>query len=246
MPGRAGPQCRAPASAGVGGQVDELQIFARAIPLAFAALFPLINPVGTAIILLGMTQGADLAARRRIARTVSINTVLLLAVVLVAGRAILGFFGISVPIVQLSGGVVLAAMGWKMLFSTDNPSPGKQDTGPAASPQQDYESQAFYPFTFPLTVGPGGIAVAITLSAHTSRAALLDTVASQLGALAGIVLLAGVTYLCYANAGRISARLGPSGMAVLQRLSAFIIVCLGAEIAWNGVRVLAGSLHAAG
>ena len=226
--------------------MEELQTFARAIPIAFAALFPLINPVGTAIILLGMTRHADHAERRSIARAVSINSVLLLAVVLVAGRAILGFFGISVPIVQLSGGVVLAAMGWKMLFSTDNPTPGKQDAGTTAGASEDYQSQVFYPFTFPLTVGPGGIAVAITLSAHTSRAALLDTVASQLGALAGIVLLAGVTYLCYANAGRISARLGPSGMAVLQRLSAFIIVCLGAEIAWNGVRVLAGSLHAAG
>ena len=226
--------------------MDELQIFARAIPLAFAAMFPLINPVGTAIILLGMTRHADLAERRSIARTVSINTVLLLAVVLVAGRAILGFFGISVPIVQLSGGLLLAAMGWKMLFSSDDPAPGKQDAPPASDAQHDYQSQAFYPFTFPLTVGPGGIAVAITLSAHTSRAKLLDTVASQLGAMAGILLLAGVTYLCYANAGRISARLGSSGMAVLQRLSAFIIVCLGAEIAWNGVRVLAGSLHAAG
>jgi multiple antibiotic resistance protein len=229
----------------VGDLVDELQNFARAIPLAFAALFPLINPIGTAIILLGMTRHADLAERRSIARAVSINTVLLLAVVLVAGRAILGFFGISVPIVQLSGGVVLAAMGWKMLFSNDDSSQGKQDANPASDPQQDYQSQAFYPFTFPLTVGPGGIAVAITLSAHTSRAKLLDTVAAQLGAMAGIVLLAGVTYLCYANAGRISARLGPSGMAVLQRLSAFIIVCLGAEIAWNGARVLVGSLHAA-
>ena len=226
--------------------MDELQIFARAIPLAFAAMFPLINPVGTAIILLGMTRHADLAERRSIARTVSINTVLRLAGVLVAGRAILGFFGISVPIVQLSGGLLLAAMGWKMLFSSDDPAPGKQDAPPASDAQHDYQSQAFYPFTFPLTVGPGGIAVAITLSAHTSRAKLLDTVASQLGAMAGILLLAGVTYLCYANAGRISARLGSSGMAVLQRLSAFIIVCLGAEIAWNGVRVLAGSVHAAG
>ena len=226
--------------------MDELQIFARAIPLSFAALFPLLNPVGTAIILLGMTRHAELAERRSIARAVSINTVLLLAVVLVAGRVILGFFGISVPIVQLSGGLLLAAMGWKMLFNSDDPAPGKQDARPAPDEQVSYQSQAFYPFTLPLTVGPGGIAVAITLSAHTSRAKLLETAAAQLGALSGIVLLAGVTYLCYANAGRISARLGPSGMAVLQRLSAFIVVCLGAEIAWNGMRALAGSLHAAG
>jgi multiple antibiotic resistance protein len=225
--------------------LDDLLSFARAIPLAFAALFPLVNPVGTAIILLGMTEDADPQTRRRIARAIAINTALLLAVVLVAGRVILGFFGISVPIVQLAGGVVLAAMGWKMLFSADDPSSGRHDATETPAAPHEYQSRVFYPFTFPLTVGPGGIAVAITLSAHTSRQHVMGTIAAQLGAFAGILALAVVTYFCYANAGRIAARLGPSGMAVLTRLSAFIVVCLGAEIAWNGVRVLLG-VHGSG
>ncbi len=184
--------------------MDDLLALAKAIPLAFAALLPVVNPLGTAIILLGLTEDADAATRRRIARAVAVNTVLLLAVVLVAGRPILGFFGISVPIGQI-----------------------------------------FYPFTFPLTVGPGGVAVAITLSAHTSREHLVATVAAQLGSFVGILAVAVVTYFCLANAGRIAAKLGPSGLSVLVRLSAFIIVCLGAEIAWNGARVLLG-LPAAG
>ena len=102
--------------------MDDILSFARAIPLAFAALLPVVNPLGTAIILLGLTEGADEATRKGIARSVAINTVLLLAVVLVAGRLILGFFGISVPIVQLAGGLVLAAMGWSMLLSPDDTS----------------------------------------------------------------------------------------------------------------------------
>jgi multiple antibiotic resistance protein len=226
--------------------MDDILSFARAIPLAFAALLPVVNPLGTAIILLGLTEGADGATRKRIARSVAINTVLLLTVVLVAGRMILGFFGISVPIVQLAGGLVLAAMGWSMLLSPDDTSARTKAADTRSSSGTDYASQIFYPFTFPLTVGPGGVAVAITLSAHTSHGHYMATIASQLGAFAGILAVAVVTYFCLANAGRIAARLGASGMSVLTRLSAFIVVCLGAEICWNGVRVLLATVTAAG
>jgi len=218
--------------------MDDMLALAKAIPLSFAALLPVVNPLGTAIILLGLTEDADAATQRRIARAVAVNTVLLLAVVLVAGRVILGFFGISVPIVQLAGGLVLAAMGWTMLFSPDDTSSRTKTADTGGSGPADYDSQLFYPFTFPLTVGPGCVAVAITLSAHTSREHLVATAAAQLGSVIGILAVAVATYFCLANAGRITARLGPSGLSVLVRLSAFIIVCLGAEIAWNGARVL--------
>ena len=218
--------------------MDDMLALARAIPLSFAALLPVVNPLGTAIILLGLTEDADAATQRRIARAVAVNTVLLLVVVLVAGRVILGFFGISVPIVQLAGGLVLAAMGWTMLFSPDDTSSRTKTADTGRSGPADYDSQLFYPFTFPLTVGPGCVAVAITLSAHTSREHLVATAAAQLGSVIGILAVAVATYFCLANAGRIAARLGPSGLSVLVRLSAFIIVCLGAEIAWNGARVL--------
>jgi multiple antibiotic resistance protein len=222
--------------------VDDLIAFARAIPLSFAALLPVVNPLGTAIILLGLTEGADDAQRRHVARSVAFNSALLLTASLVAGRALLGFFGISVPIVQVAGGLVLAAMGWTMLLNQDDSAPDPQKPGTTASGHADYGSQAFYPFTFPLTVGPGCIAVAITLSAHTSRVHPMETLASQLGAFVGIVAVAVAVYFSVANAGRIAGRLGPSGMPVLTRLSAFIVVCLGAEICWNGAKTLLSSL----
>jgi multiple antibiotic resistance protein len=225
--------------------MDDILFFAQAIPVAFAALLPVVNPLGTAIVLLGRTERADEATRRRIARSVALNSTLLLAVVLVAGRAILGFFGISVPIVQVAGGLVLAAMGWSMLLSPNDTSSQTKAADTQSSGGTDYTSQLFYPFTFPLTVGPGCVAVALTLSAHTSRGHVVATVASQLGALVGIFAVAVVTYFCLSNAGRIAARLGPSGMSVLTKLMAFIIVCLGAEISWNGAHVLLANVTAA-
>jgi multiple antibiotic resistance protein len=222
--------------------MDDITTLIRAVPLAFAALLPLINPVGTAMILLGLTQGADDKARRRIARSVSTNTVLLLAVVLVAGRPVLAFFGVSVPIVQLAGGIVLAAIGWSMLFKDDSPAVTPAQSDSPVTGTTDFSGSLFYPFTFPITVGPGGIAVAITLSAHTSRGHLVANAMSQLGAFIGIAAVAVVTYVCLANAGRLAQRLGPSGVTVLMRLSAFLIVCLGAEISWSGLRALIESL----
>lgn len=214
--------------------------FFSTIPLAFAALFPVVNPLGTAAILLGLTEDASEAERRSIARAVSVNSVLLLAVVLVAGRLFLSIFGISVPIVQLAGGLVLGAMGWKMLFGPDDAANARGSSGETQLSHPDYSRNTFYPFTFPLTVGPGGVAVAITLSAHASRGDLAEMTSSQLGALVGIAGVGIVTYVCFANAGRLAGRLGASGLSVLTRLSAFIVVCLGAEICWNGARSLLG------
>ena len=225
--------------------MDDIAYLLRAIPTAFAALLPVINPVGTAIILLGLTGQADAATHKSIARGVAINAVTLLLIVLVAGRLFLALFGISVPIVQLAGGVVLAGMGWNMLFQTDAPAPAKAQDSPTGD-RDDYSGSIFYPFTFPLTIGPGAIAVALTLSAHTSRGHVLETAMAQVGAAIGIVAAAFVTYLCLANAARLANRLGPSGLSVLMRLSAFIVVCLGAQIAWDGLEKLVPTLGAGG
>jgi multiple antibiotic resistance protein len=217
----------------------------KAIPTAFAALLPVINPLGTAVILLGLTSRADDATHRTIARGIAVNAVILLLVVLVAGRLFLALFGISVPIVQLSGGAILVGMGWIMLFQPDAPAASKAQDSPTGD-QGNYADSVFYPFTFPLTIGPGSIAVALTLSAHTSRDHVLATAMSQVGAAVGIVAAVFVTYLCFANASRLAKRLGPSGLSVLTRLSAFIVVCLGAEIAWAGLEKLVRSLGAGG
>lgn len=221
--------------------MDDIFSLLKAVPTAFATLLPVINPLGTAVILLGLTSRADAATHRGIARSVATNAVILLLVVLVAGRLFLALFGISVEIVQLAGGMVLVGMGWNMLFQPDAPAAAKAQDSPTGE-HGDYSGSIFYPFTFPLTIGPGSIAVALTLSAHTSREHVMATVMTQAGAAIGVVAAAFVTYLCLANADRLASRLGPSGLSVLMRLSAFIVVCLGAEIAWSGVDKLIHSL----
>lgn len=208
-------------------------LFAQAIPLVFAALFPVVNPIGSAIILMPFTTGIDDKTRRFVAKKVAWNTLFLLTIVLVAGSHLLAFFGISVPVVQAAGGLVLASMGWKMLTAEDHVDEERPDGRPSS-----LEDQTFYPFTFPVTVGPGSVAVTLTLSAHTTQPKLLETLVSQVGALIAFVALAMTVYLSLAYTVSLLTRIGSSGTKVIMRLMAFVILCIGAQISWSGVHAL--------
>jgi len=94
----------------------------------------------------------------------------------------------------------------------------------------------------PLTVGPGSIAVAITLGSQRPRAAanLADLALLGGAAVAGLLAIAATIYICYRFAERLVAALGQNGTNVMVRLSAFILLCIGIEIVWNGYSALAG------
>jgi multiple antibiotic resistance protein len=202
---------------------------------------PVINPIGTAIILLSLTPGLDDETRKQLAKKISVNTLLLLLVLLLGGRYLLGFFGISVPIVQAVGGFIVMSMGLSMLNESDNSNTKTQETSPRENSSL-YFTRTFYPYTFPLTVGPGGVAVSLTLSAHNSHDSLVHTLVSLSGAVLGIVGITLATYFSLSYANRIVKKIGPSGVSALSRLMAFIVVCIGAEISWTGIQILISQL----
>jgi multiple antibiotic resistance protein len=214
-------------------------LFLQAVAVVFASLFPVLNPIGSAIIMLPFTTDISEDVRRFVAKKVARNTLIVLTAVLALGSHVLAFFGISVPVVQAAGGMVLVSMGWKLLNADDRLSIDKEG---AARPGALSE-QTFYPFTFPITVGPGSVAVTLTLSAHTTHEAWAETVASQVGALVGFVALAGTVYLSLAYTVSLLKRVGTSGTKVTMRLMAFIILCIGAQISWNGVHALLSQLR---
>ena len=154
------------------------------------------------------------------------------------GSHVLGFFGVSLPVVQVGGGLVVVAVGWQMLMQKDDAGNTTRKKYPVAG----RASSAFYPLTLPLTVGPGSISVAITLGANSTHrygfhfwlifSALLAT------ALIGVSI-----YLCYAFSDRLARVLGDTGMAVIVRLSAFLLVCIGVQIMWNGMSALLSSVQ---
>ena len=205
--------------------------------LVFAALFPILNPVGSAPFFMALTQGATAEERQRLARTVGWNAFLLLLGSFLFGTYVIEFFGVSVPVVKLAGGILLCGMAWTMLRDpgTDGP-----DSGPPLS-AAILKARAFYPLTMPLTVGPGSISVAITLGVqhpHSLRSLAVHLSASLLG----ILLLGMAVWLTYRYASRLVRLLGPTGTSVMLRLSAFILMCIGVQIAWNGLSALLGTV----
>jgi multiple antibiotic resistance protein len=207
--------------------------------LGFSALLPLINPLGSALIFLGLVGAAPIDIYRGLARRIAINTVIFFAVIELIGSYLLGFFGISLPIVQVSGGMVIAMIAWALLNQPDStPSPEKTEAAaPAVTPAEidSLQQKAFYPFTFPITAGPGCIVVMLTLSVHTEQTTLEDKVLAHVGLFIAVIVLSALVYLCYAYAPKIARTISPATAHGILRVVAFILLCIGVQIAWNGL-----------
>jgi multiple antibiotic resistance protein len=214
--------------------------------LGFSALLPLVNPLGSALIFLGLVGSAPIDTYRALARRIAINTVIFFAVIELVGSYLLGFFGISLPIVQVSGGIVIAMIGWSLLNQKDStPSPEKTEAALPAVTQAEINSlqqKAFYPFTFPITAGPGCIVVMLTLSVHATQTNLTDTVLAHVGLFIAVLVLSGLIYLSYAYAPKIARSISPSTAHGILRVVAFILLCIGVQIAWNGLSDLLTTL----
>jgi multiple antibiotic resistance protein len=196
----------------------------------FAALFPVINPPGMALIFLTMTRSASRAHRNDLAKRISFYSFLVVTLSYYIGALILGFFGISVPVLRVAGGMVLAASGWRLL----NESRSGRDAQLGIETDPGNLAQiAFYPLTVPITTGPGTVSVAIALGASH-----VENVPSMLGALAASAAIAGSIFLCYRYADRIEGAVGQTGSDALSRLFAFILICIGVQLLWGGVSEL--------
>ncbi len=198
-----------------------------------AALFPIANPIGGAPIFLSLTEERTAEERNRLALWVAINSFLLLLGSLLIGSYVLDFFGISIAIVRIGGGFVLAALGWKLLNADPDPDHAAARNHTAATPD------SFYPLTLPLTVGPGCMAVTIALATQHPKGADLNHLLMFDGSVIAALFVISVSiYLCYRYAGRLIGLLGRGGMSVVMRLTAFILLCIGIQIVWSGWNAL--------
>lgn len=215
----------------------------KSILLIVSALFPIVNPFGSSPIFLSLTREYASPTRHILARRVAFNSFVLLVASFLIGSHILAFFGISIPVVQVGGGLIVISTGWSLLTSNDDRE-HRGDVHKSVNPLDVFRN-AFYPLTLPLTVGPGSISVAITLGANEPRhfgANFLPILAAIIASL----LVAASIYLCYGFADRLAAILGENGMTIVMRLSSFLLVCIGVQILWNGASALLRTLPALG
>ncbi len=212
--------------------------------LVLASVFPVVNPPGSALVFLGLTRGATPALRATLARRIALNSLMLLTCSFLLGALILQFYGISVPILRVAGGIIVAVAGWKLL----NEGSRKELDDPAGDTSRvDLLDQSFYPLTLPLTTGPGSIAIVISIGlSEATVTSPAHRIIFVLASLLALFVLSLTILLCFSYADRIQRLLGRGGTDIAVRLSAFILFCLGLQILWSGASDLLRSTLAAG
>ena len=213
-------------------------LLVRFFALAFSALLPVINPLGSALLLLDIVGNAPIAVFRDLARSIAIRTTLFLLVIELVGTGLLEFFGISLPVVQVAGGLVLASMGWSLLNQEES-EPKSDATDVEDASLKSLRNKVFYPLTFPLTVGPGCIVVMLTLSAHASvKHNVLEDIVAHVGISLAVVALSLTVLFSYRYAPKITTRISAQTAHGILRIVAFVLLCIGVQITWNGVQTL--------
>lgn len=212
----------------------------RHFALGFSALLPVVNPLGSALVFLGLVGLQPSSVYKTLARQISINMVLFFAVIELIGSYLLQFFGVSISIVQFAGGIVVAAIGWSVLNQPDSDK-SKETAGAQAASEKasdSWSARTFYPLMFPITAGPGCLVVMLTLSAHAGGMSLTQNLLARAGLMGAVLVLAVLVYFSYAYAPQITSRIAPSTAHGILRVIAFILFCIGVQIAWNGLEAL--------
>ncbi len=209
--------------------------FFHAFLFTYMTLFPIVNPIGNAPLYLSLTQQSSAAERKSLSLHVALTCFILLLGSMLVGSYVLQFFGIHLPSVRIAGGLIIAAIGWKMLHSGGAL---EEDTAAAHPPSQVQD--AFYPLSMPLTVGPGAISTAIALGSQRPDGSFAHILLPLAGGLLGIVAISLTIFLCYRFADSMVAKLGSGGTNVVVRLSSFILLCIGIQILWAGISQMIG------
>jgi multiple antibiotic resistance protein len=206
--------------------------------LAFTALFSIVNPLSGAFIFFGATRYLEPKVRSQTARWVAIYSFCIVAASLYIGAYVLGFFGVSLPVLRVAGGIIVAAAGWRMLNAPDVTEQRRSETPEPRSMDVSPSRLAFYPLTMPLTTGPGTISVAISVGAGRPSGFHVSSVAFFVETLVATALLSVLIYGFYRNSARLAQWIGVTGTTIVVRLSAFLLFCIGIQVAWNGVAEL--------
>jgi multiple antibiotic resistance protein len=213
--------------------------FVHLLFIGIIALFPVVNPIGSAFIVSPFFSHLDQGQKRNAVRKITFYAFCICTVALFAGHYILQLFGLSIPVVQLAGGIMICKIGWESLTS-DKKSDDDETTaaGKDVKLHEGIDDKLFYPITFPITTGAGTISVLFTLSAHSEGKDFHSYLVNTAAIMLAIVFICILIYILYLNTKTIINYLGSSGEVIVNRISAFLIFCVGLQIAVSGIMSL--------
>lgn len=190
------------------------------------ALFPIANPVGAIPIFYSLTADDTPRYRLKQAKKTALNVVLVLVVFFLAGRLVLNFFGISLPVLRIAGGLIVGHTAWEMVTAKARVTTSEHKAA------VDQEDVSFTPMAVPMISGPGAIGVVIGLSTKVTQWS------DYAGCVLGIVGFGIVLYLFLVLGEPLIERLGETGMGALNRILGFLILAIAVQLIADGVLVL--------
>lgn len=211
--------------------------FLSYVGLTVLTLLPIINPVGTAVLLLGIGAHLEPGARERQIRKACVYAFGILVAFLLAGTLIMQLFGISIPGLRIAGGLVIAFLGFRLLF----PEPQPAMSAEAMREASEKADISFSPLAMPSLSGPGSIATVISMSStirHEEQG--MRVVIEHVGVVIGIGVAALACYFVLRAAEPLSKKLGSAGIGAIARIMGFLMICIGVQFVINGVRELVG------
>jgi multiple antibiotic resistance protein len=198
----------------------------RTLPTAatatFLALFPIVNPFGGIPLFFSMTSSFTPSERNATAMRTSFYVFAILVTFMFFGRFVLNFFGISLPVLKIAGGLIVANTAWGMVTGANRLTAAESDE---ATTKEDI---SLTPMAMPILSGPGSIGVVMGLAAH------VGSPTAYLGMVIGIVGLAISVYLFLRLGGPLVGRLGPSAVGAISRIFGFLILAIAVQLIWDG------------
>ena len=203
---------------------------------SFMALFPVANPVGTGFIINGFLSGLDRSERRSIVRRIAVNYLLIGIGSLAIGHFVLSLFGLSLPIVQLGGGLLICKTALQWLGDSDASTGSAPDKPVDPISVRNLESRVFYPITFPISIGPGSISVIFTLMASVNIKDGLGKIIINCAVIAFVIfLMCLILYVILSQGQKITKKVGVTGTMIINKMVAFFTFCVGIQIIAEGV-----------
>jgi multiple antibiotic resistance protein len=188
----------------------------------FLALFPIVNPLGGVPLFFSLTADYSPQERRRTALKTALDVIAILVIFMLFGRFVLNFFGISLPVLKIAGGLIVANTAWGMVTGSS------RVTTEERSEAMTKEDISLTPMAMPMLSGPGSIGVVMGLAAH------VDHFLSYVGMVIGIVALGLTVYLLLYLGGPFVKRLGPGTVGAINRIFGFLILAIAVQLVWNG------------
>ncbi len=201
---------------------------------SLAALFPVIDPIGSVPIFLVLTAGVPPSLRRSYAKRIALNVIFLLIGFLLVGGGILRFFGISLEVVRIAGGIVVFHAAWHAMNAESKLSDLENED--ASQKVGQHEDISFMPMTIPLLAGPGAIAVALGLAAEASRGAeAVETAVNLVAVAVAIALIGLIIYIALRSSTLLLKWFGAGGIHALSRVLGLFVMAIGVQLILNGV-----------